>query len=74
LLALARIFVRPAPRAQLHQTRRLTQPQHLHEQTPQGRQVPLPEQVDRPEVRLLQRRHRHEIHRSSQARAIRRDE
>ena len=48
--------------AQLHQPRRLAQPQHLHEQVGQGRQMPLAEVADGAEVRPVQARHRHHVH------------
>lgn len=48
--------------AKLDQPRRLAKPQYLHEQAPQGHQMPAPECADGAEIRLVQPSHRHHVH------------
>jgi hypothetical protein len=48
--------------AKLDKPRRLAEPQYLHEQAPQGHQMPAPECADGAEIRLVQPSHRHHVH------------
>jgi len=47
---------------ELHQPRRAAQPQHLHEQRAQRREVPAAELRDRAEIGTAHAGHRHEVH------------